>query len=114
MGFCLHTEHVGKSQLGTHHLRLCTAGMLYIDISISLLQVFYYNRKPVLPIEQEYVPSEDNQKSGRKSIEKYCKKMLKLKKKLFTKVDGNIQDAQQRYKKDYDKKNHRKKVRIIV
>lgn len=43
-------------------------------------------------------------------IDKYCQDMCKLKKNLFSKAYQNIKKAQKRYKKDYDRKHHRKKV----
>lgn len=40
--------------------------------------------------------------------------MMKLKKSLYVKADENITMAQARYKKDYDKKLHKKKVCTCV
>lgn len=44
------------------------------------------------------------------SIDKYCEKMSMFQTALFSKVDINIKNAQERYKKDFDKKLHQKKV----
>jgi hypothetical protein len=44
------------------------------------------------------------------NIDKHCHDMCKLKKQLFSKADQNIKKAQDRYKRDYDRKHHRKKV----
>lgn len=76
----------------------------------------FFSRKPVLPIKQEFIPDyhHNSEKISRRSVDKYCRKMVKLKKSLFTKVHGNIKKAQFHYKKDYDKKYCRKKVHSTI
>ena len=43
-------------------------------------------------------------------MDKYEEKMLKLRKTLFSKANKNIRNAQDRQKRDYDKKHHRQVV----
>ena len=43
-------------------------------------------------------------------VEKYCEEMRTQQKEVFSKVDKNIQKAQDQYKMGYDKKHHKMKV----
>ena len=68
-------------------------------------------RKPILPIEQEFLQNiSSSDDIVETDVEGYCKRMAKLKKNIFSKVNNNIKKAQARYKRDYDRKHHQKKV----
>ena len=43
-------------------------------------------------------------------VDHYCEQTYTFQKELFTKIDSNIQKAQDQYKKNYDKKINQKKV----
>lgn len=45
-----------------------------------------------------------------RGMDKYEEEMLKLRKTLFSKANTNIKNAQDRQKRDYDKKHHRQVV----
>lgn len=62
-------------------------------ISDYLLVYDYTYRKPILPIEKEYIPSDsanDSDDMEEYGVERYCQDMCKLKKQLFSKADSNI------------------------
>lgn len=48
-----------------------------------------------------------------KNTEHYYGDVVKLRKSQFSKANKSIKKAQARYKRDYDKKLHHKKVSII-
>ena len=81
---------------------------------LETVLILFLCRKAVLPIQQEFLNGEDTSDSLDDDVEKYSKKMAKLKKKLFSKVDHNIKSAQACYKKDYDKKHCHNKVLISL
>ena len=71
-------------------------------------------RKPILPIEMELRGSHnsgsEDDVSEESNIMKNCSEMQRIRQDIFSKADKNIKHAQERYKRDYDKKHHRKKV----
>lgn len=75
-------------------------------------------RKPILPIEMEFMQSDDSNNNsdgnGRDSIDKYCGEMMKLKKDLFSKADKKIKNSQASYKRYYDNKHHKRKVCWLI
>ena len=47
-------------------------------------------------------------------MDKYEEEMLKLRKTLFSKANKNIRNAQDRQKRDYDRKHHRQVVSSLM
>ena len=86
----------------------------YTNIIILSTQYICYYRKPILPIEKQLVFNEDMDcRSDDNEIDDiggYIKKMMKLKKSLFSKANTNIKGLLAGQKRDYDKKHHQKKV----
>lgn len=79
-------------------------------IYVELL-LFCLSRKPLLPIESELLPSDDSGGSEEEcNTDKYCGSMVQIKKNLVSRAKININCAQARYKRDFDKKHQHKKV----
>lgn len=65
-----------------------------------------FGRKPKLPMELEFeCTSEENMEEH--GMEEVFGKMLKMKYKMFDDARTNIHKAQERYKKDFDKKRNK-------
>lgn len=62
-------------------------------------------------IESELHPSDADGGSSREEcdVDNYCKRMVHMRKNLFSRVDQNIKSAQGRYKRDFDRKHRYKK-----
>ena len=76
-------------------------------------------RKATLPIEAEMNVGSgtddggSHQSEDSEEREQICSQMKKLKEAIECKAMENIKEAQGRYKKDYDKKHHTSKVRVM-
>ncbi len=76
----------------------------------------YITRKATLPVELERGPEVKNPIVQDQEIEEFeglgekMKLMLEVQNEMFSKAGSNIQLAQERYKKDYDKKRKLDKV----
>ena len=66
----------------------------------------------VLPIEVDFLPEYLNIHAD-PNIDAFIYKMNEMKKKLYGKVDENIQEAQERQKNDYDKKRKQSTVSLF-
>ncbi len=78
----------------------------------------FFRRKSVLPIEQEMLDcdnseflSDDEVDEG--DVDQYGEEMLKFRKTLFSKANDNIKNAQDRQKRDYDRKHNRQMVSSV-
>lgn len=72
-------------------------------------------RKATLPIEAEMNSNgaddgDSHQSENSEERERICSQMKKLKEVIECKAMENIEEAQDRYKRDYDKKHHTSKV----
>ena len=81
--------------------------------------LFVNFRKATLPIEAEMNGNGaddggSHQSENSEEREQRCSQMKKLKEVIECKTMENIKEAQDRYKKDYDKKHHTSKVRVII
>ncbi len=67
-------------------------------------------RTAVLPNISLLISLNDDEDLKVHDVDHYCEQTYTFQKELFTKIDSNIQKAQDQYKKNYDKKINQKKV----
>lgn len=91
----------------------CRCEDISLLIRLTCLLVLFSLRKPILPIELEFLQENSSPDDTTETdVEGYCKRMVNIKKKIFSKANNNIKKAQARYKRDYDRKHRQKKVSI--
>jgi len=83
----------------------------------TFLPCMYLCRKAVLQIEAELGNSSDSSESecdDNAGIERYVQKMNELRDNLFRKAKSNIDGAQLRQKRDYDRKHAISKRKVMM
>ncbi len=92
---------------------LCCASFYMIQFSSFLL---YTSRKATLllpPSEEEApMPSDEELDDYGVHVEDVMTRMAAVREEMFSKAAVNITDAQERYKKDYDKRKSRAEVNV--
>ena len=76
------------------------------------MYLFHFS-KPVLPIEMEMQP-DTNHQTNQVNIDKYVEKMTDIKKKLYSTAHDEIEKAQKRQEKDYNRKRAFTTVRFYM